>query len=383
MGNFFEKNSCLEKKDNAADAEENRENAWSCRKKVLYAAGLAGGLYAVLRYLLPLVAPFVFAFFIVRILYPQLCRAEKRLRIRKDILMAGFLLLLTGILAAGFFFLLSKGTAWAEDMMSLIQKQQIPGLTKWYNEGGKEELENIAGLVPNADVVYGPLYRNPKRIFGIGLNYVDHAGDIGSAAPKGFPGSFFKMADTLIGPGDEILLPKLKEAQKTTAEAELGIIMGKDCRDVSEENWQDAIVGYTTILDMTEESILKGNDYVTGNPRYLCIVKNFPTSFSFGPQLVTPDEVPDVLKLNVQSIHNGEVHAENVVANMTHRPARLVSLHSSIQGWYAGDILSTGTPRAFHIQDGDIAECRIQGPDGFEMAPLVNPVVDLKKHPEK
>lgn len=63
----------------------------------------------------------------------------------------------------------AKGTAWAEDMMSLIQKQQIPGLTKWYNEGGKEELENIAGLVPNADVVYGPLYRNPKRIFGIGL----------------------------------------------------------------------------------------------------------------------------------------------------------------------------------------------------------------------
>jgi predicted PurR-regulated permease PerM len=113
MGNFFEKNSCLEKKDSAADAEENRENARSCRQKVLYAAGLAGGLYAVLRYLLPLVAPFVFAFFIVRILYPQLCRAEKKLRIRKDILMAGFLLLLTGILAAGFFFLLSKGTAWA------------------------------------------------------------------------------------------------------------------------------------------------------------------------------------------------------------------------------------------------------------------------------
>ena len=191
------------------------------------------------------------------------------------------------------------------------------------------------------------------------------------------------MADTLIGPGDEIKLPALKEAQKTTAEAELGVIMGRDCRDVSEENWQDAIVGYTTILDMTEESILKGNDFVSGNPRYLCIVKNFPTFFSFGPQLVTPDEVPDVLKLEVQSVHNGEVYAKNIVANMTHRPARLVSLHSSIQGWYAGDILSTGTPRAFHIQDGDMAECRIVGPDGFEMRPLLNPVVDLKKHPEK
>ena len=272
------------------------------------------------------------------------------------------------------------GSSWKEDMMSLIQAQEIPVMTKWYNEGGKEEIEKLEGIVSKAEVVYAPLYRNPKRIFGIGLNYVDHAGDIGSAAPQGFPGSFFKMADTLIGPGDEIHLPTLKEAQKTTAEAELGVIMGKDCRDVSEENWLDAVVGYTTILDMTEESILKGNDFVKGNPRYLCIVKNFPTFFSFGPELVTPDEVPDVLKLNVQSVHNGEVYAENVVSNMTHRPARLVSLHSSIQGWYAGDILSTGTPRAFHIQDGDIAECRIQGPDGFEMEPLKNPVVDLKKH---
>ena len=271
------------------------------------------------------------------------------------------------------------GSSWKEDMMSLIQAQEIPAMTKWYNEGGKEEKKKLEGIVPKAEVVYAPLYRNPKRIFGIGLNYVDHAGDIGSAAPQGFPGSFFKMADTLIGPGDEIHLPTLKEAQKTTAEAELGVIMGKDCRDVSEENWLDAVVGYTTILDMTEESILKGNDFVKGNPRYLCIVKNFPTFFSFGPELVTPDEVPDVLKLNVQSVHNGEVYAENVVSNMTHRPARLVSLHSSIQGWYAGDILSTGTPRAFHIQDGDVAECRIQGPDGFEMEPLKNPVVDLKK----
>jgi len=277
----------------------------------------------------------------------------------------------------------AKGTAWKSDMMSLIQAGEIPAMTDWYNTGGRAELEGMAGLIPWEEVVCAPLYRDPKRIFGIGLNYVDHAGDIGAAAPTGFPGSFFKMADTLIGPGDEIRLPKLKEAQKTTAEAELGIIMGKDCRDVSEENWQDAIVGYTTILDMTEESILKGNDYVSGNPRYLTIVKNFPTFFSFGPELVTPDEVPDVLALEVQSVRNGEVYARNVVANMTHRPARLVSLHSSIQGWYAGDVLSTGTPRAFHIQDGDIAECRIVGPDGFEMAPLVNPVVDLKKHPEK
>lgn len=277
----------------------------------------------------------------------------------------------------------AKGTAWEETMLPLIRAGQIRGLTAWYNAGGREELERIGGVVPYDKVVYAPLYREPKRIFGIGLNYVDHAGDIGDAAPQGFPGSFFKMADTLIGPGDEIHLPTLKEAVKTTAEAELGVILGCDCRDVSEENWLDVVAGYTTILDMTEESILKGNEFLKGNPRYLTIVKNFPTFFSFGPQLVTPDEVPDVLKLEVQSVHNGAVYAKNVVANMTHRPARLVSLHSSIQGWYAGDVLSTGTPRAFGLADGDLAECRIVGPDGFSMEPLVNPVVDLKKHPEK
>ena len=277
----------------------------------------------------------------------------------------------------------AKGTVWKEDLFDLIETQQLKSLTKWYNGGGKEELESVPGVIPQEEVVYAPLYRNPKRIFGIGLNYVDHAGDIGMAAPQGFPGSFFKMADTLVGPGDDICLPKLKEACRTTAEAELGVILGKDCRDVSEENWMDAVAGYTTILDMTEESILKGNEFVQGNPRYLTIVKNFPTFFSFGPELVTPDEVPDVLKLEVQSVHNGEVYAKNVVANMTHRPARLVYLHSSIQGWYAGDVLSTGTPRAFPLADGDIAECRITGPDGFEMRPLVNPVVDLKKHPER
>lgn len=273
----------------------------------------------------------------------------------------------------------AKGTKWAETMYELIAGGQLRDLTNWYNEGGKDELETISGEVPYDEVVYAPLYRNPKRIFGIGLNYTDHAGDIGDAAPQGFPGSFFKMADTLIGPGDDIQIPALKEATRTTAEAELGIVMAKNCRDVSEENWLDVVAGYTTILDMTEESILKGNEFVKGNPRYLTIVKNFPTFFSFGPQLVTPDEVPDVLKLEVQSVRNGEIYAKNVVANMTHRPARLVSLHSSIQGWYAGDVLSTGTPRAFAIADGDVAECRIVGPDGFMMEPLKNPVVDLKK----
>lgn len=276
-----------------------------------------------------------------------------------------------------------NGTDWPETVFELIRTEQLKPLTNWYNAGGRGKLEKMTGIIPRETAVFAPLYRSPGRIFGIGLNYLDHAGDIGAAAPSGFPGSFFKMPNTLIGPGDEILLPRLKEAQRTTAEAELGVILGKKCRDVAEEDWLDAVAGFAAILDMTEESILKGNDYLQGNPRYLSIVKNFPTFFSLGTELVTPDEVPDVLQLTVQSVRNGAVCAENTVSNMMHRPARLVSLHSSILGWYPGDILSTGTPRAFPLADGDRAECRILGPDGFSMMPLVNPVVDLKKHPEK
>lgn len=271
----------------------------------------------------------------------------------------------------------AKGTAWKTEMYDLILAGQIPGLTTWYNTGGKEELETLPGVVPFDQVSYGPLYRNPQRIFGIGLNYADHAGDLGEGAPKGFPGSFYKPASCIVGPGDDIQIPALPEAKKTTAEGELGIIMGKKCKFIDEADWQDYIVGYTTILDMTEESILRQN------PRFLTIIKGFDSFFSFGPQLVTPDEVEDVLQLEVQTVHNGQVHAKNIVNNMTHKPSRLVSLISHMQGWLPGDVLSTGTPRAVHIQDGDTAECRICGPKGFVMEPLVNPVVDLKLHPNR
>ena len=264
-----------------------------------------------------------------------------------------------------------KNTSWRTQMYDMICEEEIPEMTKWYNDGGKEELESM-DYIPFEQVQYGPLYRNPQRIFGIGLNYKDHAGDLGEGAPVGFPGSFYKPASCIAGPGDNVCIPALEEAKKTTGEAELGIIMGKKCKFIEEKDWQDYIVGYTTILDMTEESILRLN------PRYLTIVKGFDTFFTFGPQLVTPDEVPDVSALEVQTVHNGHVHAANTVSNMTHSPSRLVSLISHMQGWLPGDILSTGTPRAVHIQDGDTIECRILGPDNFRMDPLVNPVIDLK-----
>ena len=275
----------------------------------------------------------------------------------------------------------SFGTSWPETVSGLLRTGQLGALTEWVSGSGVEAEDFVPGTIDFRHACYAPRYRDPRHIFGIGLNYADHARDIGAPPPAGFPGSFFKSPGILIGCGDHIRLPRLKEAVRTTAEAELGIILGKECRDIDEENWLDAVAGFTTILDMTEESILKGNEFLQGDPRYLTIAKNFPTFFSFGPQLVTPDEIPDVLQLKVESVLNGETVAENTVSNMTHLPPRLIALHSRIQGWYPGDVLSTGTPRAFPIHDGDVAECRITGSGGFSMVPLRNPVLDLKLHP--
>jgi 2-keto-4-pentenoate hydratase/2-oxohepta-3-ene-1,7-dioic acid hydratase in catechol pathway len=118
---------------------------------------------------------------------------------------------------------------------------------------------------------------------------------------------------------------------------------------------------------MTAEDILRRN------PRYLTICKSFDTFFVFGPELVTPDEIEDVMSLTVSTLVNGEVKASNHVRNMTYPPDYLVGLHSEVMTHLPGDILSTGTPGAAHIQHNDIVECRI---DGFET--LSCPVRDLK-----
>lgn len=258
------------------------------------------------------------------------------------------------------------GKQWPTDMFELIQTGQLETMNDWYRSGGKTELEGLSqDAIPKSSAEYAPLYRHPSKIWGIGLNYVDHAGDLAEKAPTVAPASFAKFDTTIIGPNDSILVPV--QSEKTTAEGELGVIFGKKCKDVEEKDWLTVVAGFTTLIDMTAEDILRIN------PRYLTRAKNFDTFFTFGPELVTPDEIEDVKKLNVATVLNGEIYAQNVVSNMTFPPAYLVSFHSKVATMLPGDIICTGTPRAVHIQHGDVAECRIEG---FE--PLKNPVLDLK-----
>ncbi len=241
---------------------------------------------------------------------------------------------------------------WPDDLHALI----LQGIDRRILADAEQTL---AKLDP-ASVQYGPLYRHPRKILGIGLNYRDHAADLNAPFPTE-PASFMKCDNTIIGPGEAIELPP--QSERVTAEAEIGVIIGRTCRAISEQQAPDYIAGYCLILDMTAEDILQKN------PRFLTRSKNFDTFFSFGPELITPDEVPDVLKVKVGTYNNGKLHRENVVANMAFPPYYLVSFHSHVATMYPGDIISTGTPGAVVIRDGDLAECRIDG-----LGSLSNPV---------
>lgn len=257
------------------------------------------------------------------------------------------------------------GTSWSTDILQLINSGTLGDMIEWFVEA-KAGLADFSGSpISEAAAQFAPLYRRPRKIWGIGLNYREHAADLDESTPTGEPASFMKPDTSIIGPGDTIAIPR--QSEKTTAEAELGLLFGEKCRDVSRQDWRSVIAGFTTILDMTAEDILRRN------PRNLTQSKSFDTFFSFGPVLVTTDEIVDAMALKVRTVINGRIHAENVVNNMTFPPDFLVEYHTAIWTALPGDIISTGTPGAVHISDGDIVECQI---DGF--ATLINRVKDLK-----
>ncbi|MDN5856003.1 MAG: fumarylacetoacetate hydrolase family protein [Actinomycetia bacterium] len=222
-----------------------------------------------------------------------------------------------------------------------------------------------SAYVPLDSVRFTAPYRRPRKIWGIGLNYVDHAGDLSESVPEE-PASFIKADHTIIGDGDPIAVPR--QSERTTAEAELGLVIGRECRDVTEVEALSYVFGVCAILDQTAEDILQRN------PRFLTRSKNFPGFFSFGPHIVPMSSLGafagDLGDIEVSTVHNGRVHRRNTVAHMRYSPAYLVAFHSEMMPLYPGDIISTGTPGAVVINSGDVVECDIPGVDH-----LRNPVI--------
>src|SRR5229473_2729724 len=236
------------------------------------------------------------------------------------------------------------GTKIPNDLLAIIQQNAASQLT------GIDELASI----PLSEIVPLVPYETPPKIWCIGLNYRSHADDIQAVQPEE-PGSFMKPASCMFAPEGEIVLPPAEISGDVDAEGELGVIISRTCRFVPAENVKEVIFGYTTTLDLTALDVLRKN------PRYLTRAKSFDTFFSFGPVVVTADEIPDVDALEVITEHNGQVCSRDFVRNMRTRPLELARFHSDYMTLHPGDLISTGCPKGARIKAGDRVRARIEG----------------------
>ena len=237
-----------------------------------------------------------------------------------------------------------KGTRVPNDLLAIVKLGVAPQLA---------DVEGVARLPFDRVTPLLP-YDVPPKIWCIGLNYKSHAVDINAVQPEE-PGSFMKPAACMIPPGGTIVLPPEEIASEIDAEGELGVIIGKTCRFLEPDQVAGAIFGYTTTLDLTALDVLRKN------PRYLTRSKSFDTFFSFGPIVVTRDEVAHVDQLEVVTEHNGRVFSQDFVSNMHTRPFELVRFHSDYMTLHPGDLISTGCPKGARIQPGDRVRALING----------------------
>lgn len=208
-------------------------------------------------------------------------------------------------------------------------------------------------IAPESISFAAPLEQYGK-LWGIGLNYAEHAFDLDEDHPDE-PASFMKPASAATGPAGPIRLPDPAITDRVTAEAELAVVLGQTCRDVSPADASAVIAGYVPVIDMTAEDILEQN------PRYLTRSKSFDTFLIFGPSILTTDEIDDLDSVRVRTIVNDEIIAENAIENMRHPPETLVSVHSSVMTLEPGDVISTGTPGAAPIKPGDRVTAAVDG----------------------
>lgn len=237
-----------------------------------------------------------------------------------------------------------RGTNLPDSVLGLIQGGDLAPLA---------DLRAIP-LLPIGNVRPVLPYDVPPKIWCIGLNYKTHAEDINAVQPEE-PGSFMKPASCMFEPEGDIILPPPSVSDDVDAEGELGVIIGKTSRFVPLSDVPSVIFGYTTTLDLTALDVLRKN------PRYLTRAKSIDTFFSFGPVIVTADEIRDVDALEVVTAHNQGICSRDFVRNMRHRPYELVRFHSDFMTLYPGDLISTGCPKGARIKPGDTVRAQIEG----------------------
>jgi len=176
----------------------------------------------------------------------------------------------------------------------------------------------------------------PHQILCIGLNYIDHAAETNQAVPSE-PILFTKAPNTLIGPNDDVLIPRGSE--KTDWEVELGIVIGSRSSYLNDETEAAAaIAGYVLVNDVSERAwqIERNGQWSKG--------KSAPTFNPAGPYLVTPDEIPDVLNLDMWLDVDGVRRQTGSTSRMIFSPTFIVHYLSQFLALEPGDLINTGTP---------------------------------------
>jgi 2,4-diketo-3-deoxy-L-fuconate hydrolase len=194
----------------------------------------------------------------------------------------------------------------------------------------------------------------------IGLNYTDHAAEVGMALPKE-PTLFIKAPSAVCGPDDPIVRPR--GSVKLDYEVELGVVMGRDTRYVSEAEALRHVAGYCLINDVSEREFQMEHSGTTTKG------KSADTFGPTGPWLVTADEVGDPQALSVWTTVNGEKRQDGNTGKMIFSVASLIAYVSRFMSLRAGDVISTGTPAGVghgakpprYLQPGDVVEMGITG----------------------
>ena len=237
---------------------------------------------------------------------------------------------------------------------------------EFFTKNGLEELNKIlnrSDFLPEIDpgVRWASPIARPSKIVCIGLNYADHAAESNMQLPKE-PVVFFKATSSLVGPNDDLILPK--NSAKTDWEVELAVVIGKKASYVEEKDALDYVAGYCLHNDYSEREfqLERGGQWVKG--------KSCDSFAPLGPWMATPDELNDLDNLRLWLTVNGNTMQDGSTSNLVFKIPFLVSYLSQFMSLLPGDIISTGTPAGVglgqkpnpvYIKAGDVIELGIDG----------------------
>lgn len=246
-------------------------------------------------------------------------------------------------------------SSFGEDYNEQFFESDGLGRLQKFIESSKENLPKLS-----KDIQLAPPIARPSKIVCIGLNYADHAKETNAQIPKE-PIIFFKSTTALIGPNDDVIIPK--NSKKTDWEVELAVIIGRKTSYVEENQALNYVAGYCLHNDLSEREfqIERGGQWVKG--------KSCDTFAPLGPFLATKDEIKDVDNLKLWLKVNGQVMQSGNTSNFIFKVPFLVSYLSQFMTLLPGDVISTGTPAGVglgmnpqvYLKPGDVVELGIEG----------------------